>query len=280
VSGPKERRLKNLLTAVPPGFLVDSPWLTRQGITKSSVHDYARRGWLERLERGVFRRPFPEQARDRTTLDWQTCILSVQHLMEYGVHVGGTTALRLQGHAHYLGLGESETVWLYGRQIPHWLAKLRVDAWFVTRTPNLFAGDELGISTSKPGDTGAATAGAPREWTLPLSSPERAILEALDELPKHESFDNLDMIFEGLVNLRPRSLRALLENCKKIKVRRLFFVFADRHDHAWRKHIRAEDFDLGRGDRALFRGGKIHPRYRIVVPAAFVSSPRETTDGS
>jgi len=244
------------------------------------VYDYVKRGWLERLERGVFQRPLSGPAPDRTILDWQKCILSVQHIMEYGIHVGGTTALRLQGHAHYLSLGETETVWLYGGQIPHWLAKLPVDARFITRTPNLFADDTLGPIKTNPAGTGSAPAGAPREWTLRTSSPERAILEALDELPKQESFDNLDMIFEGLVNLRPRTLTSLLKNCKKIKVRRLFFVFADRHAHAWRRHIKAEDFDLGRGDRALFQGGKTHPQYRIVVPAAFATSTRKTSDGN
>lgn len=77
-----------------------------------------------------------------------------------------------------------------------------------------------------------------------MSSPERAILEAIDELPDHESFHNLDMVFESLTTLRPKMLSALLYSCRKIKVRRLFFVFADRHDHPWRKRLDPEKFDL------------------------------------
>ncbi len=82
------------------------------------------------------------------------------------------------------------------------------------------------------------------------------------------------MAFESLTTLRPRTLSALLKSCKKIKVKRLFFVFADRHDHAWRKRLDPEDFDLGSGDRALVKGGKIHPRYRIMVPEEFVRKER------
>lgn len=63
-------------------------------------------------------------------------------------------------------------------------------------------------------------------WPLKVSSPERAILEALDELPAHATFDNLDMIFQGLTNLRSRRLMTLLRACRSIKVKRLFFVFA------------------------------------------------------
>jgi hypothetical protein len=114
------------------------------------------------------------------------------------------------------------------------------------------------------------TTGQPWDWGLTMSTPERAILEAMDELPDHESFHTLDMVFESLTTLRPRLLSDLLQSCRKIKVKRLFFVFADRHDHPWRKRIDPQAFDLGSGDRALVRGGKIHPRYRIMVPDDFV----------
>lgn len=73
-------------------------------------------------------------------------------------------------------------------------------------------------------------------------------MEAMDELPDHESFHNLDMLFESLTTLRPKLLSALLQSCKKIKIKRLFFVFADRHDPA--------EFNLGSGDRALVKGAR------------------------
>jgi hypothetical protein len=98
-------------------------------------------------------------------------------------------------------------------------------------------------------------------------------------LPDNDSFHNLDMVFEGLATLSPRRLTALLHSCRKIKVIRLFFVFADRHKHAWREQLNPDEFQLGRGDRALVRGGKIHPRYRIMVPAEFVVTNTDVADG-
>jgi hypothetical protein len=127
----------------------------------------------------------------------------------------------------------------------------------------LFADPKLGLIEGK-------TTGQPWDWGLTMSTPERAILEAMDELPDHESFHTLDLVFESLTTLRPKLLSDLLQSCRKIKVKRLFFVFADRHDHPWRKRIDPRAFDLGSGDRALVRGGKIHPRYRIMVPEDFV----------
>ena len=108
-------------------------------------------------------------------------------------------------------------------------------------------------------------------WPIKASSPERAILEAIDELPNHASFHNLDMMFEGLVSLRPKQLSTLLSICRSVKVRRLFFVFADRHRHAWRKYLDTSKIDFGSGPRALVPGGKLHPTYRIYVPADLVA---------
>lgn len=179
----------------------------------------------------------------------------------------------LQGYAHYLSLGDKSTVWLYGSKIPNWLEKLPLNTELRTRSVSLFSDPELGVNDAR-NNLNETASSLPWDWKLVMSSPERAILEALDELPDQESFHNLDMVFESLTTLRPRTLSALLRSCKKIKVKRLFFVFADRHDHAWRKRLDPEDFDLGSGDRALVKGGKIHPRYRIMVPEEFVRKER------
>lgn len=64
-----------------------------------------------------------------------------------------------------------------------------------------------------------------------MFDPERAILEALDESPKQESFRKLDMVFDGLASLHPNRQNALLTDCKKIKVERLFFVLAERRGY-------------------------------------------------
>ena len=103
-------------------------------------------------------------------------------------------------------------------------------------------------------------------WPLALSSPERAILELLDELPKHESFHQADMLMEGLTNASPRRLQELLEHCRSVKTKRLFFFFADRHRHAWLKRLDKQAIDLGKGDRLLVKGGRFNSTYHITVP--------------
>ena len=271
----RTQRLKPLLDTVPPGFLVDTPWLKARSIDPKSIHDYVARGWLERVVRGVYRRPAPPGTPNRSGESWATLLLSLQRLMGYPVHVGGETALDLTGHAHYLGLGGTRRVHFYGT-VPSWLKRVPTPREIVVRPSTLFRDDRVGIEEVD------MAPGAPVDiwrWPVQASSPERAILEALDELPRHASFDNLDKIFEGLVSLRPRRLTALLGACRRVKVRRLFFVFADRHAHAWRKHVDAAAIDFGSGPRALVEGGRFHPVYRISVPATLMPAESRAAPG-
>ncbi|MGE0184005.1 MAG: type IV toxin-antitoxin system AbiEi family antitoxin domain-containing protein [Parvularculaceae bacterium] len=274
----RQERLKPLLDALPPGYVADAAWLTGRGIDRKSILQYGQRGWLEKLARGVYRRP--DTHRDVNAAgDWRRLVLSLQRIMDYDVHVGGRTALSLHGFDHYLNLGaETPPVYLYG-DVPSWLARLPNADRFETRTLSLFGGSKTGVD----GIDDEKQASPPQRQLndLVVSTPERAILEMLNELPANESFQNADMLFEGLANLRPRLLEALLKECRSVKVKRLFFVFADQHDHAWRQYLNPDDFDLGSGPRALVEGGRLHPRYDITVPPELIDGKEsdESDDG-
>jgi len=265
VARRSEDILKQLIAEAPPGFLLDSPWLAQHGVSRQLAHHYAQRGWLERVAHGVYRLPKPKGAIVSRAADWVIPLLSAQYL-GYGVHIGGPTALALQGYAHYrpFGEGEGEVAYLYADAPPTWLKRLELRSELRLRSKKLFADPDLGLERTRPSDRG----GGLNLWEQPvtLSTPERAILETLDELPRSEGFGTVDATFESLTNLRPRLLTSLLADCRSVKVKRLFFVYADRHAHAWRKHLDPEAFDLGSGDRALTKGGRLHPQYRITIP--------------
>ena len=269
-----EDKLKFLLENVPPGFLVDTPWLASRKIDRKLAHWYLKRGWLERVVQGVYRRPFTSNKNRDAGNGWKTIVLSVQWLMGYDVHLGGRTALSFQGFRHYLNFGESEVIYLYGDS-PTWLKRLPTGQKFVTRSRVLFQGEPVGVEEAQLSNSGEGAMESPSlspwQWPLTVSSPERAILEMINEIPKTESFHMVDTLFEGLVNLRPDLLAELLHVCRSVKVKRYFFVFADRYNHAWRKYLSVENFDLGSGPRFVFEGGRIHPDYRISVPEDFMS---------
>ena len=235
-------------------------------------------GWRARPMES-YRRPLPHGAAVQDIKDWQILVLSLQHIMHCDVHVGGATALGLQGYTHYLRLGDEAPVFLYGDDLPGWTSRVSTSAKLILRSKKLFKDGALGLDGLH-GEDDDARPMPWWKWPLIRSTPERAILEALNELPNTESFHMLDMAFESLTTLRPRKLTALFASCASVKVKRLFFVFADRHAHAWRKHINPETAGLGTGDRALVKGGKLHPTYRITIPSEYVSRKSETAHGT
>jgi Transcriptional regulator, AbiEi antitoxin, Type IV TA system/Transcriptional regulator, AbiEi antitoxin N-terminal domain len=274
--GQKSKRL-NLERELPEGLLVDAAWLKRHHYSRQLWHHYAATGLLEQLAPRVFRRP-------RGSLTWQQVVISLQTELRQNLVVGGRTALELQGYAHYLSR-EIKEVHLYGpKRPPTWLNQLRAGARFVYHNDRKLFRKET-VAPSLPGldwnpDKGAAVHDGltvqpwgQSNWPLTLSSPERAILELLDELPRHESFHQADVLMEGLANLSPRRLQKLLEDCRSVKVKRLFFFFADRHPHAWLKRLDKHAVGLGDGKRMLVKGGKLNKTYQITVPEEMNAVP-------
>ncbi|MEL6244374.1 MAG: type IV toxin-antitoxin system AbiEi family antitoxin domain-containing protein [Pseudomonadota bacterium] len=257
-----EAKLKKVLEAVRPGRLVDTPTLERHGITRKLAHKYIESGWLEPVVRGLYRRPDT----DATEADWRSVVRSLQHVMGYDSIVGGRTALEEQGFAHYLQMRGEQAVHLYGDAHPSWLKRLDDADSFKLHSLKLFGEDAAEDVT--PVDTAVGA--------LICSTPERAILELIDELPRRESFHIVDTAFEGLSSARPRRFERLLHACKSVKVKRLFFAYADKHAHAWRRHLSPENFDLGSGPRSLVEDGRFHPRYKISVPKTLL--PRDEAD--
>ena len=274
---PRTPRLKPLLEALPPGLIVDTTWLKARGIDSKSIHDYVARGWIKRVTRGVYRRPPPNGAR-ADDLSWQVVLISLQQLMGHDVHLGGESALEFAGHVHYLELGVMGPVHLYGNT-PSWIKRLPTTRRIALHRPVLFSGDLTGIEETDSRDGEDEWVAHVWRWPMRLSCPERAILEAIGELPNKASFEHVDRIFEGLTGLRPRLLMELLAACRSIKVRRLFFVFAERHGHGWLKHVEPRRVDLGNGPRSLVRDGRFHPTYRISVPEFLIPARQMDATG-
>lgn len=269
------RRLNQLERELPEGLLVDSGWLAARGYSTSLRSQYVAAGWLEHPARRVYRRR-------RGPLSWEQVALSLQLVLRQHLVVGGRTALNLQGYVHYVAPQAAE-VHLYGpHHPPSWLNTLPLQERFIYHNSRaLFASTlpepELPALNSD-GDLhaphgGTLQAAALRtlpwgqwEWPLVVSGPERAVLELLYELPNRESFHQVDMLMESLTDLSPKRLQWLLGRCRSVKVKRLFFFFADRHAHTWRKRLDRDAVDLGRGKRMLVRGGRFLPDYQITVP--------------
>ena len=267
-------RLKLLLNDLPPGFIIDTKWLRARGIDSKSIHHYINHGWIERIVHGVYRRPIPESALNRHTLSWQAVLVSLQQLMGWDVHLGGARALDFAGHSHYVMMGKSQPVHFYGNA-PSWLKRLPTTDKIILHRSTLFSGDPVGIvDSATPSKEINWTVGV-WNWPIKVSRPERAILELVAELHGNSDFEHVDLIFENLIRLRPQLLMRLLLACRSVKVRRLFFVFAERHKHDWLAFLEPKQIDFGSGPRALVKGGVFHSTYHISVPKFLLDTSYE-----
>lgn len=253
-----ERPLNRLLNALPEGVAVPSAWLTANGISPQLVRKYVVGGWLRPLGRGVYARPAQPVA-------WQGVVLGLQRLGGCPVHLGGVTALNLQGYAHYLPLGGETRIHLWSHafdflSLPAWVAAVQMPQKLLLQRVRLFSPE-----TGAEGLTGVPT--GLRDWQLSVAASERAIMEVLSLVDETEaSFIHAAELFDGLTVLRPDVVQRLLEGCRSIKVRRLFLFLASRQDYAWCRKLQLESIGLGSGKRMVTRGGRLDKRFLITVP--------------
>ncbi len=224
------RPLLELQYQLPEGLLVDGKWLEQWGISSSMRARYVRQGWLQSPAHGIYRRPGPP-------IRWEQIVISLQYLLEQPIAVGGETALRMQGHNHYVNLGDQETVHLFGPQgLPAWVTQVPCDAVF-----HYFDSDKL-FPTAPPAaqpvsglqdwlhrvDTELAhgfrrVAWGSWRWPLVYSCVERAALEIIGAMPgkSHADFEDLLLTTETL-RVDASKLQLWLSQCHSRKAVRLF----------------------------------------------------------
>lgn len=245
-------KINRLLRAWPQGTISVSRWLEAQGAYQQLVHEYEKSDWIRHIGQGAYMR-----AGD--TVEWSGGLYALQEQMKLPVHAGAKTALQMQGYAHFLPMGKGGAVSLFGAsgtRLPAWFRQYDWGVALRYTTTNLFADDPKAGLTKKELATYAVT----------VSAPERAIMEVLYLVPAGESFEEAGLLMEGLTTLRPRLVRSLLEQCRSVKVKRLFMFLAEACNHAWAKKLDLSKVDFGKGKRMIVKGGRLDTKYNITVP--------------
>lgn len=259
-------RRKELYHIMPEGVITNRKWLLKNNLSHHAIDNLVKSNQLESISKGVY-------VRNRTKISWQSLVFSLQSIFQTDLVVGGITALEIQGLSHYLSLAENKIVHLYGNDvIPEWVTNLSLNTNFVRHTTNSLLGkseEENKIESNKNSRLHSFT--TERNWDnesekLIISTPERAYLEVLLDVPQKVTFEHADQLMQGLTTLSPKSLQKLLEECKNVKVKRLFFWFAERHNYVWLNKINRETITLGSGNRMIAKGGKLDTKYKITVP--------------
>lgn len=202
--------IKRLQAELPRGAPFDLAILEAYGVSPQLAARYTENGWLVRLAHGVY--AFPNDDFDLTGA------LRFLQKKVAGMHVGGKSALALQGVRHNLASRELLVLWGDVRfALPTWFIH-RFPARYVNARLFVWPDDMLADRTlhSPPGQPAG----------LRVAVPERAILELLYDAGTRESLEEARNLFDGLRSPRKDLLGRLLACCTSVKAVRLFLTWA------------------------------------------------------
>jgi hypothetical protein len=255
MSTENESKINKLFTLQPPGVVLQSNWLVKQGYSYDLQQRYKKSNWLRPIGTGAFVRT-NEQA------EYEGAIYSIQVQSNSSIHPGGRTALYLLGKAHYLELSQQRLV-LFGSNTE------KLPAWF--KNGNWNANISFHQTSFLPSDLGLTTIEI-KNLSIKISGLTRAILECLYLAPQKQDLIECYELMEGLNGLPPKQVQALLEACQSIKVNRLFLFMAEKAGHQWFKYLNLESIYLGSGTRSLVKNGVYIDKYKITVPKELVQN--------
>lgn len=245
----KYEKINNLLRSLPSSVVITSSWLVEEGYSLDLQKRYKKSRWFESIGSGAL-------VRYEDQVDYLGGVYALQTQLGLSVHPGAKTALSLQGKAHYLEMS-AEKAQLFvcpGENVPLWFKKYN---WGLAL--------ELTSTSFLPADLGLVDV-EHKSFSVKVSNPARAVMECLYSVPKSQPLLEVYEIMEGLNNLRPASVQALLEACKSVKVKRLFLYLAEKAGHDWFNYLDLKKVDLGSGKRLIVQGGTYVPKYQITVP--------------
>ena len=244
-----QSKLNVLISNWFKGTVLTGSILKKKGYSKQLLDKYKSNRWIAQVGKGAYKL-FSDN------IDWLGGLYGIQS-SGYKVHAGGKTALELQGYAHYLAykLPRSFLFGPPGLRLPKWFTNYNWDLEIVYKTTSLFQNkNDFGLTDYKH-----------KDFTVRVSSPERAALEMMYHIPNKQGFDEALRIMENLTTLRPKLLQELLMSCSSIKVKRLFLYLAEKISLPWVKEIQTNRIDLGSGKRVIIKNGVLNKKYQITV---------------
>jgi hypothetical protein len=205
--------------------------LQMHGVSAFRASALARSGWLIHLARGVYVLPGETLTRDG-------CLAFLAERVP-GFHIGGKTALAWRGVRQNVSFREVLSLW--GNQAKP------LPSWFTERFDSHYQATQLfGAKLRKGFGLQPLPNGNP---DVPVSVPERALLELLSDIGKTQSLDEARQLVETLRSLREKTLNELLTHTTRIKVVRLADLLARDLDLPWAPLAKHHSQRLGGGKR-------------------------------
>ena len=193
---------------LPSGAIVDSEWMDRHSISRSTRSYYAQNGTFAKLGRGLYAKR-SEELRETSELSWMRVVGSLAQVMKANFHIGGETALKIKAILHRLEYVDEVPIILYGKEFPSWLSTVDTDRQITTLGTDLFTNEEVGLTY-----TVIRCFNSTAESLCSISTEERAMLEAIEEARRQNSLDQFEFRFRQWSVMRSRVLKALFAQCR------------------------------------------------------------------
>ncbi len=221
-------------------------WLKGCGYSPSLIQRYKKSGWVLTFRTGAVVRPDDE-------VSWQGMVWGAQKILD--IHVGGQTALELQGRSHFIRFqGKRVFLWgLRGVKLPFFLQEKQDIQFFLTAT-SLFP-DETGLKEIPVED-----------YLLRVACPARAFMEFLYLTPKRHGVEEAFLLMESLRSEPYEEVQTCLRACTSVKIKRLFLVLAKRHQMPWFDTLDLNKIHLGFGPRGSADGCYYDAQFLIFYP--------------
>lgn len=232
---------------LPRGAVITAKELFDIGISRELQRRYVDSGWLNRVGTGAYRLLDNE-------INLDGAIRGLQNGLQLSIHVGGYTALaEKHGKAHTILRNQKSELFGYrGEKVPQWFIFLFGADSIIKLTS--FLPEELGLISIDSGD-----------FTIKISSVERAMLELLYISPSIHTLKDAYQVMEFITVAKPNLVQTLLEACTSIKVKRLFLLMAEQAGHTWLKSLDLSKINLGSGVREVEKGGSLNNKYNLVI---------------
>ncbi|KAA6331055.1 hypothetical protein EZS27_020310 [termite gut metagenome] len=242
-------KINQLLQKTPRGGLFLASWMYENGISHELQRHYKNSHWLTSIGTGVM-------IRTGETPNIYGAIGSLNEQDNKHFSIGAMSALEMAGYSHYLPMGKRIVVLFSPKEerLPSWFTQYDWGVYIRHYTTECFNGI-TGINTVMQDG-----------FNLLISSPERAFLECLHLSPAYYNLTDLYYVMEMLSLLPSDKVQKLLEDCKSIKVKRLFLYMAEKAGHDWFKLLNLSDIPLGNGKRAISKNGVYNSKYQITIP--------------
>lgn len=222
-----------------------SSWFEQHGISAKNVFDHKKYGWIESIGRGAY-------VRQGVKPDILAAVSAVQTQTTYSMHLGGLYSLdQFHDIRQYIRNDLSPQIFTTETSsLPSWFKTTFEDSYKVKVAS--FLPEELGIEE--------------RDYNglrIRVSCLERSLLEMLynNEVSTNEAFQILELV----PVLKPALMNNLLQNCKSIKVKRLFLYIASKTGYAWYNKLEIDKLDLGSGVREIDKDGSFNKDFNIIV---------------